>query len=353
MLRSLIQYNLPTMNNKKSSGILYYIFWIFVPVLAGIFLVWGGVFGINNFSLELFKDGQTYVFSASENVLAMRELTEGGGSEKTYELALAGAALASKDEEIIEEEKKEEQRAEDIEVSALSFLVGDLDTGEVILEKNAGLILPIASITKLITALVSLNTLDQNTAITISETAIKTFGTTGGLKVGERMTLGTLMYPLLLVSSNDAAEAIARSDDRGGFLEMMNSAVLAMGAYNTKFNDASGLSPKNISTANDLFKIARYIYGEKREIFDMTLKQSYSAHGHKWVNPTYFLKTKSYIGGKNGFTDEAEKTGVSLFRMSINGGDERNIAVIILKSKDRNKDASAIIKYLDKKKREK
>ncbi len=89
--------------------------------------------------------------------------------------------------------------------SALAYLAGDIDTGEIIIEKNPGSVLPIASVSKLITSLVSLDVIPQKELITVSRSSVNTYGKSGGLGFGEKILAEDLLYPLLIESSNDAA----------------------------------------------------------------------------------------------------------------------------------------------------
>jgi D-alanyl-D-alanine carboxypeptidase len=144
-------------------------------------------------------------------------------------------------------------------ISSLSYLVADLDSGKVLLSQNINQQLPIASITKLMTAIVADETLGLDTRTTITKDAINTYGTQGELRKGETYSVLELFYPLLLESSNDAAEALAYTKNRTSFITNMNGKAKSIGLLNTNFDDASGLSSNNISTVTDLFRLTQYI----------------------------------------------------------------------------------------------
>lgn len=171
-------------------------------------------------------------------------------------------------------------------LQAGAYLVADVESGDILLSKNMDAKLPIASVSKLVTALTSLEAVSQSQTTTLSASAINTYGTSGHLSVGEQINTGELLYPLLLESSNDAAEAIANHYGRNRFIEQMNNKVKMMGLLDTSFDDPSGLSPFNISTAKDLFKLAKYIYKNKTQIIDIALLDSYvskqSSLNHTW-----------------------------------------------------------------------
>lgn len=231
-------------------------------------------------------------------------------------------------------------------VSAEAYLIGDLDTGEVILSKNSGSRFPIASVSKLMTALVSLNTQNQDEITKISNRAIATYGKNGGFRTGEKMKLSELLYPLLLESSNDAAEAIAEHKNRSEFIRGMNQAAAVLGLEKTSYEEPTGLSPNNQSTVSDLFRLTSHIYKNKPEIFDITKERNKSYANHTWFNISQFLKEKGYIGGKSGFIDESKETNVALFTLPLANGDPKNLAIIILRSNDRHMDTKSLLKYV-------
>ena len=232
-------------------------------------------------------------------------------------------------------------------ISAKAFLVGDLNTGEVILSKNQNQKFPIASTSKLMTALVAQTSgIDEITQIT--KTAIATPGKNGGLQLGEKIKVNDLMYPLLLESSNDAAEAIAEHFGRESFLAKMNQVAETLLMTSTSFTDPSGLSSQNQSTTADMFKLAGYLTQQYPDLFKITTKRSYSNKKHNWSNISQFLGEEGYSGGKSGYTDAARQTVVSLFSLPLGESDLRPIAITLLKSSDRQKDVQNILKYLKK-----
>jgi D-alanyl-D-alanine carboxypeptidase len=122
----------------------------------------------------------------------------------------------------------------------------------------------------------------------------------------------------------------------------MNDWVQSIGAYRTYFADPSGLSPDNVSTVNDMALILDWIRLKEPEIIDITALKTKTIRAHTWVNPTHFLSWSYYIGGKNGYTTEANRTGAALFKL----GKNKNVyAVIVLGSGNRDAD---VIKLLEK-----
>jgi serine-type D-Ala-D-Ala carboxypeptidase (penicillin-binding protein 5/6) len=232
-------------------------------------------------------------------------------------------------------------------LSSLSYLVADLETGKVLLSQNINQELPIASITKLMTALVAEETLGLDAKTIVTQDAIDTYGTQGDLKKGEQYTVQELLYPLLLESSNDAAEALAYSKNREDFLNSMNEKAKTIGLINTSFEDASGLSAQNTSTVTDLFRLTQYIAKYRSYIFDITTMNSKKLANKTWINNSRFRSERDYLGGKNGYIDEARKTHVVLFEEDFNKS-KRKIVYIILRSDDVSYDIGLLRDFVQK-----
>lgn len=236
-------------------------------------------------------------------------------------------------------------------VSAKAFLVGDLNTGEVILSQNQNTQYPIASLSKLMTALVTNQITDKDPTVTVTKQALATEGTNGGLYAGEKISTSEILYPLLLESSNDAAEAIAEHFGHDSFISKMNTEAQNLKMDSTSYEDPSGLSKNNISTVSDLFKLAGYLNKNDPDLISITDKKSFSSTSQKqqsWYNINHLVNTAGYFGGKTGYTDAARQTIVSLFNLPLGQSGTRPIAITLLSSPDRAKDVATILKYLNK-----
>lgn len=231
-------------------------------------------------------------------------------------------------------------------VSAEAYLVGDLTSGEVIIEKNPETRFPIASLSKLMTALVSLTSYDQATATAASRRALATYGTNGNFHAGEKITLGALLYPLLMESSNDAAEVIAESEDRQQFIAKMNTTAAKLAMADTSYAEPTGLSPENQSTVRDLFTLTSHIAENQPLIFDITTVPKYTYKNHTWYNISQFLRARGYNGSKSGYIDEAKQTNVGLFTLPLANGENKKLAVILLRSNDRKRDTDSLLTYV-------
>lgn len=233
-------------------------------------------------------------------------------------------------------------------IMAEAYYVGDLNTGEVILEKAKDKEFPIASVSKLMTALISKEYENQEKTVLISKNTLNTEGKNGDLRLNEKIKIGDLIYPLVLESSNDAAEAIASSSDRDSFIKKMNEKTEELGMRKTFFSDPSGLSPYNKSTAYDLFKFSMYLKEKTPELLRISTLKSYKNEKHIWFNNSQFLGISGYQGGKRGFINESKQTSLSLFSVSLGKEGNRDIGIILLRSPDRYKDTQNILEYLNK-----
>ena len=233
-------------------------------------------------------------------------------------------------------------------IYALAYRVSDLDTGQTIMEKNPEKIYPIASVTKLMTSVVSLEHLNQDQMAQVSGSAMRAFGQAGQLRQGERFKVGDLLYPLLLESSNKTAEVIAEVDGRNTFIDLMNEKARQLKMNRTYYEDPSGLSPHNVSTVTDLSRLAKYIFSNHPDIFNITLEKTHHGYGRIWYNKNKVVNMNNYLGGKDGFTSEAQKTVISLFSLPLSDYENRRVVVVLLHSKDKLRDMENILLYLNK-----
>lgn len=220
-------------------------------------------------------------------------------------------------------------------VSAHSAIAIQAQNGEVYFEKNAHEKLPMASTTKIMTALVALENCDINNVISISKDAVGVEGSSVYLYENERLTLENLLYALLLESANDAAAAIAIEIGGSveGFAAMMNDKARELGLENTSFENPHGLDSENhYTTAYDLAKIT--MAAMQNPIFEKivsTYKRVIPLNGNEGarvlINHNKLLKNyDGAIGVKTGFTKKsgrclvsaAERNGVRLICVTIN-----------------------------------
>ncbi len=233
-------------------------------------------------------------------------------------------------------------------LSSKSFLIADIRSGEIIRQSQDDGRYPIASVSKLMTSLIAQQKMDQTKMAIVSRSSYNTFGTQGELLLGESIRVGDLMYPLLMESSNDAAEVLADAYGHEKFMSEMNKKSVALGMSDTYYEDPSGLSPKNTSTAEDQFKLIKYIFENEPVIFDMTRVRQFEILKHKWFNKNKILNIPEFVGGKNGFIDESRQTTASIFDVQIAKGGKKTIAIVLLRTNDREGDVVKIINFLKK-----
>lgn len=238
------------------------------------------------------------------------------------------------------------------EINAKSFLVADLSSGSVFLERESETKRPIASITKLMTAVVASEAIFIERTVKINEQMLETYGDSGHLNLGEELSLNDLFYPLLMESSNDAAKAISLiSMGEKSFISLMNDKSAALGMKNTKFSDTSGISSENLSTAEDLFLLSKYMAGKRSFLLKITAEpfkkivSKNSEFEHTFHNFNHFAGNSEFTGGKTGYTKDANGTMASIFKLPING-EIIPISIIVLNSDDREKDTKNLISWL-------
>ena len=164
------------------------------------------------------------------------------------------------------------KNSKSLKVRSLKAIVVNQNTGEVIYEKKADARASIASLTKLMTAMVVLDSgMDLNKKITLTKADIdRVKRTTSRLPIGAKLSRYELLKVALISSDNRAAFALSRSypSGRKGFINAMNVKAIQLGMQNSQFRDPTGLDKRNISTAKDLLKLVRaaYQYSVIREL---------------------------------------------------------------------------------------
>ncbi|MGX2960278.1 serine hydrolase [Peribacillus sp. JNUCC 23] len=228
-------------------------------------------------------------------------------------------------------------------VSAHSAILMDQDSGRVMYEENAHEKSRIASITKIMTAILAIESGKLESTVTISSNAVGTEGSSLYLKKGEKITLENLVYGLMLRSGNDAAVAIAEEvgGSLDGFVWMMNQKAEEIGMTDSHFSNPHGLdsTENHYSTAYDMALLTRYaMKNETYRVISGTKKHRASNSEEDW---DYVWKNKNRLltglyeyttGGKTGFTKLAKRTLVStatkddlnLIAVTLNGPDDWN-----------------------------
>ncbi|SDB91659.1 D-alanyl-D-alanine carboxypeptidase [Pelagirhabdus alkalitolerans] len=202
-------------------------------------------------------------------------------------------------------------------ISAQQAAVYHVSKGEFIYEKNTNTPQLIASITKIMTAIIAIEHGDLDDVVTISEQATLVEGSSLYLQPGEEIKLRDLIYGLLLRSGNDAAIAIAEhiGGSEEGFITLMNEKLVWLGLEDTHFENPHGLDGTNhLSTASDVAKIMAYGLNHTPFI-EMIGAQTFKSDNrdYAWINKNKLLNYyQPYIvGGKTGYTRAAGRTLVT------------------------------------------
>lgn len=206
-------------------------------------------------------------------------------------------------------------------ISASSSIAMDLQTGRILHENNINEKRLIASTTKIMTAIVTIENSDINKTVQVSDEVLKAYGSAIYIEVGEELKIKDLLYGLMLRSGNDAALVLAKNvaSDIDDFTRLMNITAEKIGMKNTYFYNAHGLEENNgegnTSTAYDMALLTKYamlndtfkeIFGTKKYV----VKTNYKTYS--WTNKNKLLHSYQYTtGGKTGFTQKARRTLVT------------------------------------------
>ncbi len=228
-----------------------------------------------------------------------------------------------------------------LELSAKSAVLYEPVTGEIIYQKNSSQRLPMASTTKIATAITVIENCDLNEVVTVSKKASEVEGSSIWLEEGERMTVSDMLYGLMLASGNDAAVALMEHIELKGkdFISLMNQTAKKAGCENTNFENPNGLDSENhYTTAYDLAKLSAYAV--KNPVFAeivKTKKKSISWESSKYnrVLSNHNKLLNMYdgcVGIKTGYTKKdgrclvsyAKKNGIGLIAVTLNAPDDWN-----------------------------
>lgn len=240
---------------------------------------------------------------------------------------------------------------EEPSIGATSAIVMDAETGKILFAKNADEDLAMASITKMMTALVTLRfATDLNETLVASENAVQTDGSRMYLMAGERMAVSNLLRGMLIESANDAAVVLAEGmlGDETRFVAEMNKYAEELGLKDTHFTNVYGADdPKHYSNAADLARLATYALQNEtfREIVgtaQITVADVSGKFNHKLQNTNKLVgKYSNVIGVKTGTTAEA---GASLVAAAT-GESGQTVVTVLLNSPERFNEGKALLDW--------
>lgn len=192
--------------------------------------------------------------------------------------------------------------------SAISVESNLSDLRKIIFTKNIDALLPIASLTKLMTAVVVLDNYDLSENIIVGSVADSQDPVKQDVKLGDTMPVESFLEIMLVDSSNKSAHALSELAGEEKFVGLMNAKAEEIGLKNTFFADPTGLSPEDVSTASDLAKLAEYILKNYPRIGDISKSKDFYVPGFGRISNTDQLleEVPETVCSKTGFTDQAK-----------------------------------------------
>lgn len=239
--------------------------------------------------------------------------------------------------------------------SAVSLWTNLSGRESVLFSKNIQRKLTIASLSKLMTALVVVENIDLSSEIKISDEAANQTKSPESLKAGEIFYAKDLLYATLIGSDNTASYALSESVGTDKFIELMNKKAEELGLSDTSFSNTTGLGLANFSTAQDLAKLAEYLLENRRSILGISTTQEFNLYTadkkvlHKIINTNELLKDSSglsarVVGSKTG---ETRTAGECLLLVLKSPDGNSYLINVILNSNDRFGEMKKLINWVD------
>jgi hypothetical protein len=271
-----------------------------------------------------------------------------GHAKEVYNLITIGMPLLVFRQELFNDSQLYGLRGP--EISAPAYLVADLKSNFVFSHKNIDSPLPIASLTKLLTALVASEHVYLDGEIKIIEAMIQKTSAPR-LKPDERVAAADLFFPLLLESSNEAAYALAYGYYGGDrlFVDLLNQKAKALGMASTTLVDPAGISANNTATVRDLLYLAKYLSFNKSFIWQISKSTpqtlDYPSRFSDLKNLNMFALDSEFQGGKIGKSSAAQENMVAVFDMEFDSV-RRPIVIIVLGSTDVTREVDILRQYI-------
>ncbi len=238
-------------------------------------------------------------------------------------------------------------------ITAQSYLVADIDSSQILYEKNrsslvsAGTIVNkfIAGISASENSLLSFNYI-FTTKIPINANAIL-YKEDRVWPIGERIPYIDLFYPMIIEHSANAAEALAQSRLGHGYEYALNERAKSMGLNNTFISDAGGYDLNNLTNAEDVFLLSRYLLKNKTWMLKISKGVLYPKFGQPYFSEPYnnkniFYQKENFLGGYYDLGQAGLENGFGIFKISVNGT-ERSLTIVLLQSQDIKSDTEKIL----------
>jgi D-alanyl-D-alanine carboxypeptidase len=237
------------------------------------------------------------------------------------------------------------------ELDANAALLYHVESGRTLLSKNAATRVPIASLTKLLSALIVQQLFLPDEVVTVSSHSIRVDGQKQTLFLGERMFVRDLTAMMLVESSNDAAYALAEyaSDQGIDFVGHMNQLSWTLGMRGCLFTDPAGLDDEAYCTADDMIRLVRYALQQAPQLWPVMASPEVTVHSadgklaHDVLSTNELLgKIDGVVGGKTGYTDGA----LGCLVMVVEFGEKGDTLIsIVLGSRSRFTDTQAMLQW--------
>lgn len=228
-------------------------------------------------------------------------------------------------------------------ITSTSYIAVDLESGKVLAKSNETAQYPIASVTKLMTAVIARQKIDDTEKITLTDKMLAPYGSSPSIYSGLKISSKNLLHASLTQSVNDAAESLSYFLGKKKFLAAMNKKAKTLGMKSTAYADSTGLDEKSKSTAADLEKLLAYIYEKDPAILEITKDNDFwlpNASGEmlKFQNMNGFYYHPWFVGGKTGYSPEARQTFAAVFDIN-----KKPVAIVVLNSQNYQADTFKII----------
>jgi hypothetical protein len=237
-------------------------------------------------------------------------------------------------------------------ISAQNYLIADLKSNFVLAEKDSLSQFSVGSISRLLTALVAGEYINLDKDLVIPEGVISPDENSLFLG-GNIVSAYNLLFPLLLHSANEPAAAFTEKLGEKRFITLMNDKTVSVGMSATKFVDSSGESPENISNAQDLFLLLKYLYNNRSFILKISSGNlGQSAYGSSVFNDLFkdhlLYENEEFIGGHiDMLNTEAGASAAVIFELEFKN-EKRPVAFILNNSQDLLADIEIMKEYINR-----
>ena len=241
-------------------------------------------------------------------------------------------------------------------ISAESYFVMDISNDKTLLKKNYNYFYSIASITKLMSAIVTLENIDLQEEIILTNNMLRPqeipllsiYGQSPSIFTGLKISAENLLKASLIQSTTAANQALTHFLKEGEFIKLMNEKARELKMESTVFYDSHGLNSFNRSSASEIANLLKYIYEEHPQILEITKNDDFwlpdpSGRFLKFKNLNNFHDNPKFIGGKTGYLTVSRQTLASVFNVK-----EKPTTIVLLRSENRQSDVLKIIDWLEK-----